>query len=320
MTNPNNAVGTNGAYGGRTSVNALNDNLALYTSAGVLSGWEISASSGLTVTVGGSGTTRDVAVAQDNAGNKTTINNISESPISVTMPAAPAVNSRVDAVVAYVDNPPQGSSAATDNPAACGLIVVSGTATVNPSVPSDATIRSAITADGASGSVAYYAVLGTITIPSGTTDIDASMIKAGSKPSSVMLDMFYPVGTYYETSDSAFNPNTAWGGTWSEDTAGKVLVAKDGGTFATVGETGGAETSNHHHWQSGGSDSEYMYDLTSSGVTAEGLETRVRGNVNKLTSDQLSASTGAMRQSSTYDAAASTLQPYIVIKRWHRTA
>lgn len=39
MTNPNNAVGTNGAYNGRTSVNAFNDNLAVYTSRGVISGW-----------------------------------------------------------------------------------------------------------------------------------------------------------------------------------------------------------------------------------------------------------------------------------------
>lgn len=28
-----------------------------------------------------------------------------------------------------------------------------------------------------------------------------------------LLDMFYPVGSYYETSDGSFNPNTSWGGT-----------------------------------------------------------------------------------------------------------
>lgn len=28
-----------------------------------------------------------------------------------------------------------------------------------------------------------------------------------------LLDMFYPVGSYYETSDGNFNPNTSWGGT-----------------------------------------------------------------------------------------------------------
>lgn len=177
-SNPNNAVGTNGAYGGRTSVNALNDNLAAY-SRGILSGWACSPNSGLTVSLGGDGTTRDVAIAEDNAGNKTTINNISGSPIDVTLSAAPASNSRIDLVVAYVDNPPQGTNTETDNPGACGIIAVSGNAALSPTAPDDNAIRTAITADGASGTTAYYVVLANITVTSGTTDITSSDIKAG---------------------------------------------------------------------------------------------------------------------------------------------
>lgn len=178
MTNPSNAVGTNAAYGGRTSVNAFNDSLAAY-SRGIISGWACAPSSGLTVVLGGSGTARDVAVAEDNAGNKTSIDNISGSPISVTMSAAPGANSRIDAIVAYVDNPPQGSSTVVDNYGACGLIAVSGTAAANPVAPNDSAIRSAITADGASGTTAYYVVLAYVTLAAGTTDIDASMISNG---------------------------------------------------------------------------------------------------------------------------------------------
>lgn len=33
-----------------------------------------------------------------------------------------------------------------------------------------------------------------------------------------LLNMFYPVGSYYETSDSTFDPNVRWGGTWVQDT------------------------------------------------------------------------------------------------------
>lgn len=179
MTNPDNAVGTNAAYGGRTSANAFNDDLAAY-SRGVMSGWACAPSSGLTVVVGGDGSTRDVAVAEDNAGNKTTINNISGAPIEVTIGAAPAANSRIDAIVAYVDNPPQGSSTIADNYEACGLIAVAGTAASSPIAPTDGAIRSAITADGASGATAYYVVLATVTIASGTTDITANDITAGS--------------------------------------------------------------------------------------------------------------------------------------------
>ena len=179
-TNPNNAVGTNGAFGGRTSVNAFNDGIAGY-SAGILSGWACAPDSGLSVVLGGDGNTRDVAIAEDNAGNKTTINNISGAPISVTISSAPASNSRIDSVVAYVDNPPAGSSTATDNYGACGLIVVAGTVSSTPSAPRESAIRAAITADGASGTTAYYVVLANITISSGTTDLTSSNISQSSR-------------------------------------------------------------------------------------------------------------------------------------------
>lgn len=177
-TNPNNAVGTNAAYNGRTSVKAFNDGIGAY-SRGILSGWACSPNTGMTVSLGGDGTTRDIAIAEDVAGNKITVNNISESPVSVTMSAAPSTNSRIDLIVAYVDNPPQGSATSIDNPGACGLIAVDGTAAADPVPPNDSAIRTAITADGASGATAYYVVLATITIASGTTDLTSSNIAAG---------------------------------------------------------------------------------------------------------------------------------------------
>ena len=176
MSNPNNAVGTNGAFGGRTSVNALNDVLATFTGSGVLSGWAIEPKSGMSVEVGGASGLRDVAVAQDNNGNRTTIDNISQSPIQVDMASAPSTGSRIDAIVGYVENPPQGSATVIDNPSACGVMAVSGTASSSPSAPTESAIRTALTAAGINGATAYIAVLGYVTIPAGTTDIDASMI------------------------------------------------------------------------------------------------------------------------------------------------
>lgn len=199
MTNPNDSVGTNGAYGGRTSVNALNDVLASFTGRGVLSGWGVTASSGMTVNVGGSAGVRDVAIAEDNAGNRTTVDNRSSSPISVTLSAASASSTRIDCIVAYVNNPATVLVTTIDNPSACGIIAVNGTT----SAPNDAAIRSAITADGGTGSTAYYVVLATITIAAGTTDLTDSNIAQGEKATS---------GTYQEvvdfTSQVTFNiPN-----------------------------------------------------------------------------------------------------------------
>lgn len=179
-SNPNNAIGTNAAYSGRTSVNAFNDDLAAY-SRGILTGWNCQVDTGLTVILGGGHSVRDVAIAEDNAGNKTTINNISLDEVPVTLDTAPGANSRIDAIVAYVDNPPQGSNSTADNPEACGIIPVAGTPAVNPQAPDDNAIRTAITADGASGTTAYYVILAKITVPTGTTDLTPSYIEQGDK-------------------------------------------------------------------------------------------------------------------------------------------
>ena len=179
-SNPNNAIGTNAAYSGRTSVNAFNDDLAAY-SRGILTGWNCQVGTGLTVLLGGGHSARDVAIAEDNAGNKTTINNISLDEVPVTLDTAPGANSRIDAIVAYVDNPPQGSDSTADNPEACGIIPVAGTPAVDPQAPDDNAIRTAITADGASGTTAYYVVLATVTVPTETTDLIAGYIQQGDK-------------------------------------------------------------------------------------------------------------------------------------------
>lgn len=175
MTNPGNAVGTNAAYGGRTSANAFND-LANFYSRGIVSGWLAAPSSGMAITVGGTAGIRDVALAQDNNGNKTTVDNISGQPVPVTLAAASATSARMDCVVAYVNANPHGVATVVDNPSACGLIAVSGSSS---SYPNDSAIRAAITSDGGSGSTAYYVVLAYVTVAANTTDISADMITQG---------------------------------------------------------------------------------------------------------------------------------------------
>lgn len=189
MTNPGNAIGTNAAYGGRTSVNALNDALAGYT-RGILSGWQVAPKTGLTVSLGGDGVTRDVAIAEDPNGNHTTINNRSEQPVDITIAEAPTIGQRIDVIIGYVQNPPEGSATEADNPAACGMIVVQGeVAASNPSAPTVEDIQAGITADGASGATAYYVVMATISVTEGMTDITSSNITPGDKTGSGSVDM-----------------------------------------------------------------------------------------------------------------------------------
>lgn len=183
MTNPGDAIGTNGAYGGRTSVNAFNDVLSAFSGPGIVQGWACKPNSGLTVSLGGADGVRDVAIAENDIGQRTTIDNISVQPVDVTLAEAPTLGSRIDTIVAYVNNPPEidesTSQPPVDNPDVCGLIVVSGSVATVPTAPTENMIREAITADGASGVSAYYVVLATVSVGTGVSVITANDITAG---------------------------------------------------------------------------------------------------------------------------------------------
>lgn len=181
MTNPNDSVGTNAGYNGRTSSKAFNDVLGVI-SRGVLSGWACSPKTDMTVQLGGNGTDRDVAIAEDNAGNRTTINNRLGTPIDITLSAAPSTNNRIDLIVAYAENSIQGTgSSDVDFPSGVGIITVSGAIAANPTTPDETAIRNAITADGATGTNAFYVVLAEILVGTGVTTIGSGVITQGEK-------------------------------------------------------------------------------------------------------------------------------------------
>lgn len=140
-----------------------------------------------------------------------------------------------------------------------------------------------------------------------------------------IIDVFYPVGSYYETSDTTFNPNTAWGGTWVEDTAGRVLVSLDSGTFSTVGGTGGEETHtltvaempSHNHTLS------YTANSGGTGTSATYGTAYSAGNQSIIRNATIPTSGELKYWGIDYkggDGPHNNLQPYVVVKRWHRTA
>lgn len=58
-----------------------------------------------------------------------------------------------------------------------------------------------------------------------------------------LIDIIYPVGSYYETTNANFNPNTAWSGTtWQRISDGRTLIAGGGSSGYTVGSTYGEKT------------------------------------------------------------------------------
>lgn len=113
-----------------------------------------------------------------------------------------------------------------------------------------------------------------------------------------LIDLLYPVGSYYETSNTSFNPNTAWGGTWIlNDTAGRVTVALQStdDNFNELGKTGGSTSNKHTHSRAeDGKTISTVNNQAGSFVIGQG---NVVGNTT-----------------------ISILQPYVVVNRWHRTA
>ena len=129
-----------------------------------------------------------------------------------------------------------------------------------------------------------------------------------------LLDFIYPVGSYYETSDTSFNPNTAWGGTWLEDTKGRVTVALDSEDtdFDTINEIGGSKELQEHVHKS------LFYQVRDGGSSGNGGGTY--GNRPMLKGNNASNVTTLWDGTSSGTGDSGNLQPYVVVKRWHRTA
>lgn len=183
--------------------------------------------------------------------------------------------------------------------------------------------------------------------PTFTVDWDGR-IKCGDYSGNFksIFNIFYPVGSYYETSDANFNPNTNWGGTWELEAQGKVHIGA--GTDYTIGNTGGtsarsytpagtvgghkltaSELPSHSHIamnrHSGSVDdylggSENTYGLKAGSSTK--ADTFYRTSVSLYDKDGDLIDNGKTHTHGFTGTATSIniMQPYVVVNRWHRKA
>lgn len=149
-----------------------------------------------------------------------------------------------------------------------------------------------------------------------------------------LFDLLYPVGTYYETSNANWTPSSAgWYGTWIEDTSGKTLVAKDNGTFKTLDENVGSETSTHNHplSKAGGANFRkygnvfYQGETTTAGIMAKESSQNCWWGTNGELDYSITEGIGVKGigiglYGYTDYSNSSTVQPSRVCRRWHRTA
>lgn len=150
----------------------------------------------------------------------------------------------------------------------------------------------------------------------------AGVVQYSSAPITELYELVYPVGSYYVSMSSTFDPNVELVGTWVQDTKGRITMSSSANSVC--GTTGGEkehvltsdEVPSHRH--------------TASGVTLQTSKNGSFGNTtcssywnmsrgNNMQYDRIYDAT--MTSSSTGgDAAHNNLQPYIVCVRWHRVA
>ena len=170
---------------------------------------------------------------------------------------------------------------------------------------------------------------------------------------------FYPVGSYYETSDTSFDPNTAWGGTWLLETEGQVHISggsnyivdsdytdSDNGDD-TVGTSQGGSESIQAHTHSNTIKATFPQTGDTRGAVFVASDSGISSNQGTITNSS-SASYNYIRcqhsgaqlhrytptipktdctmsgavgaVSGVTTGGAGNLQPYIVVNRWHRIA
>lgn len=151
---------------------------------------------------------------------------------------------------------------------------------------------------------------------------------------------YYPVGCYFETTDTTFNPNTEWGGTWELESGGLVHVSagtnyvvsanvKDGGEathLLTAAESG--VPAHAHPASSGTGTTTGMRIVGSYGTThaANHIPGYNGGSYTDITGGSFSGAnhTHSITVSNNTALNATTahnnMQPYKIVNRWHRTA
>ena len=143
-----------------------------------------------------------------------------------------------------------------------------------------------------------------------------------------LINLIYPIGTYYETSDLKFDPNVIWGGTWELENDGTVLVSKSsvsGSKFnvdlgTVVGEETHTLTVDEMPRHAHSNTMLTMNAIDNNYGFARGGSYAARA-VGRANTSQYNVLNGVQNIQNTGGSVAhNNVQPSKVVNRWHRTA
>lgn len=165
-----------------------------------------------------------------------------------------------------------------------------------------------------------------------------------------LCDMIYPVGCYFETTDTDFNPNDVFVGTWVLEAEGLVHIssgenyevstdAQDGGEathtltadesgiqahntvssgYISAGITGGSHAHTSRHRISGNLGGDYAAPPTSGKSGSSGDRTGVVLSTSSAHTHDLPNHTHSINGASA-KVGHNNMQPYKIVNRWYRT-
>ena len=190
---------------------------------------------------------------------------------------------------------------------------------------SDATFTGAVTGNATTATTTAtpraFSVSGDVTTSAGVDFDGSAAVDLDVTISNALWDKIYPVGSIYTTTDGSFNPNDVFNGTWSTYGAGRVLVGLNTNDtdFNAMGKTDGEKTHTltvsempaHTHKENTVPERTDMFVDSSLAVTVP--STRSSDVDSSKTTGTTTFSTGGSQ-------AHNNLQPYVVVRRWRRTA
>jgi len=269
--------------------------------------------------------------------------NSASAPLAI--PTSDPANPRISTIILYVDKGASTSPSPVNNPGIAKLMVVTGSAAASPTAPNDTAVQSAV------GSGNPFIRLANITVPtSASTVVNANIADVrerirltddvinASNLSQNTNDKAYPVGSIYINATNNANPAVLLGiGTWVAFGAGRIPVGFNSGDtdFNASEKTGGAKTHRHKGYADG--DGLGNGDLRATIGAASGDA----GSINYQAISPENPNTGAGLGNGTYSvngsggsnrgfshytkvvgytSTSSSLQPYITVYMWKRTA
>lgn len=139
-------------------------------------------------------------------------------------------------------------------------------------------------------------------------DYGNERIPTGGLTLTTIFNAVYPVGCYYETSDTNFNPNNSFVGTWVLEEDGAALVSKSSTSGSIFNDTVGTTVGEEKHTLTASELPSNVIQTTTTGSNADGYIMR-----------------GGYTSTGTYNIGGSgnahnIVQPSKIVNRWHRTA